>query len=108
MMQSRRLWTNTVRADRRTIITIAIGSLVYAAFNLIPDPLSVPGLQTIGVRPSIAIPVVMGLLFGPVAGFFVGLLGSVTSDVLGFGEPFLNWDIGDGLIGLVAGLATAR
>src|SRR6266571_8157120 len=86
----------------RKLIYILGGSLLYAAVNLMTDPLSLAGVQV--VRPGIVVPLICGVFFGPVVGFFVGFLGSTGSDLLTFGF-YWNWSLGNGLVGLVAGLA---
>ena len=52
------------------------------------------------------IPVLFGVLFGPVVGFFSGFVGNVLGDAMsGWVSP--TWDVGNGLMGMVAGLAVA-
>jgi len=86
----------------RKLLYIAAGSALFAAANLLTDHLNFPGLQV--VRPGIAVPVIFGALFGPIVGFLVGFLGSTGSDLLTFGF-YWNWSLGNGLVGMVAGLA---
>jgi energy-coupling factor transport system substrate-specific component len=58
------------------------------------------------VRPGVAIPLFFGAAFGPVVGFFSGFVGNIIGDLLsGYGFSF-NWSLGNGLMGLVAGLAS--
>jgi len=86
----------------RKLLYVAAGSAAYAAANLMTEHLNFPGLEV--VRPGIAIPVLCGVLFGPIVGFLVGFLGSTGSDLLTFGF-YWNWSLGNGLVGVVAGLA---
>ena len=44
------------------------------------------------------------MTFGPVVGFVTGLVGNLLIDGLG-GEFYWNWSLGNGIMGLVAGLA---
>ena len=85
----------------RRLLSIAAAGAVYVALNLVTEHMSFPGLQV--VRPGIVVPVVSGVLLGPIAGFLVGFLGSMASDLLTSGF-YWNWELGNGLIGLVAGL----
>ena len=64
----------------------------------------VPSVSQVSLRPAIAIPMFFGYAFGPVVGFFSGAVGNMFGDALtGFGlSP--QWSIGNGLIGLIAGL----
>jgi uncharacterized membrane protein len=59
----------------------------------------------VSLRPAIAIPMFFGYAFGPVVGFFTGAVGNMFGDALtGFGlSP--QWSVGNGLIGLIAGLS---
>src|SRR6266571_8035348 len=86
----------------RKLIYIVGGSFLYAAVNLTTEHVSFAGVQV--VRPGIVVPLICGVFFGPVVGFFVGFLGSTGSDLLTFGF-YWNWSLGNGLVGLVAGLA---
>jgi energy-coupling factor transport system substrate-specific component len=55
-------------------------------------------------RPAVAIPMFFGVVFGPIVGFIAGFLGNIISDLIaGYGFWFW-WDLGNGLMGLVAGL----
>lgn len=47
-----------------------------------------------------------GVAFGPVVGFVVGFAGNLIADLLSGSGFVWNWDVGNGLMGLVAGLAT--
>ena len=85
----------------RRLVAVLVGATFYAGLNLAAEHVSVPGLQV--VRPGIVVPVICGVLLGPVVGFFVGFLGSMASDLLTAGF-YWNWELGNGLIGLVAGL----
>jgi len=85
---------------------IILGTFLYAAltapFNAYEVPLVGGALV---VRPTVAIPMLFGIVFGPLAGFVVGLLGNMLSDFLSLGGVFWNWEIGNGLLGAVAGIA---
>ena len=85
----------------KNLVAIAVGTALYAALTIPFNSLQLPGLYLVSVRPTVAIPVVFGLLFGPLAGFVSGFLGNIISDQVSFGGFFWNWDIGNGLIGLV-------
>jgi len=85
----------------RKLLYIAAGSAAYAAVNLLTEHLSFPGLEV--VRPGTAVPILCGLLFGPIVGLGVGFLGGTGSDLLTYGF-YWNWSLGNGLGGMVAGL----
>jgi uncharacterized membrane protein len=53
----------------------------------------------------VAIPIFFGFAFGPAVGFFAGAFGNILGDALTGWGVFPIWDVGNGLIGLVPGLA---
>ena len=71
-----------------------------------PNPIDLPGLHNLNFRPGVVVPVLAGILLGPIAGFAVGAAGTLVADGLTFGISW-NWAIGNGLIGLIAGLVPA-
>jgi len=83
---------------------MVVGTLLYAAltipFNQIPG-----GGDLIAVKPTVAIPMLLGIVFGPITGFVVGLIGNILSDFVSFGGFFWNWEIGNGLLGVIPGIA---
>ncbi len=99
-MTRRQIW----RLDRQAVGYTAMGTALYAAFSLVPNPVDLPGAHNLNFRPGVVVPILFGVLFGPIVGFLVGTVGTLISDVLTFGVSW-NWEIGNGLIGLVAGLA---
>ncbi len=90
----------------RQVVWMAIGAALYAVFSWLFNGtvFVVPSVSQVALRPAIAIPMFFGYAFGPVVGFFSGAVGNMFGDALtGFGlSP--QWSIGNGLIGLVAGL----
>lgn len=91
----------------RQVVYMAIGAALYAIFSFIfnGSVFVVPSVSQVALRPAIAIPMFFGYAFGPAVGFFTGAVGNMFGDALtGFGlSP--QWSIGNGLVGLVAGLA---
>ncbi len=90
----------------RQVVWMAIGAALYAVFSWLfnGSVFVVPSLSQVALRPAIAIPMFFGYAFGPVVGFFSGAVGNMFGDALtGFGlSP--QWSIGNGLVGLIAGL----
>jgi uncharacterized membrane protein len=86
---------------------MAIGAALYAVFSYLFNGtvFAVPSVSQVSLRPAIAIPMFFGYVFGPVVGFFTGAVGNMFGDALtGFGlSP--QWSVGNGLVGLIAGLA---
>jgi energy-coupling factor transport system substrate-specific component len=86
------------------IVAMGIGTALYAAFNVFFNIFQLPGTQLVALRPSVAIPMFFGFVFGPIVGFVAGFLGNVISDAISWGGFWWNWDIGNGLLGLIPGL----
>lgn len=91
----------------REVVYMAIGAALYAVFSYLFNGtvFVVPSVSQVSLRPAIAIPMFFGYAFGPVVGFFSGAVGNMFGDALtGFGlSP--QWSLGNGLIGLIAGMA---
>jgi energy-coupling factor transport system substrate-specific component len=97
---------NPWAVSTRELLAIAVGSVLYGLFGWATSGLKIPGPFNSSIRPGVAIPLFFGAAFGPVVGFVVGFAGNMIADLLS-GVGFLwNWNVGNGLMGLVAGLAT--
>lgn len=93
--------------DSRTLSSIKptiVGVVLYGALTIPFNTMWIPTTGLVALRPTVVIPLLFGFLFGPVVGFATGLFGNLISDFFSFGSFFWNWDIGTGLIGLVAGI----
>jgi uncharacterized membrane protein len=95
-----RLW----EVSSRTIVYAAIGAALYGILLVAQVP--IPG-TTVSVRPAFALVPFFGYAFGPIVGFFTGLVGNMIGDqISGWGAlTSWNWSIANGLVGLIAGLA---
>ena len=96
------LWT----FDVRKVVYSAIGIALYAILNVIFNLVQLPnaGGGAIALRPGIVIPLLFGALFGPVVGLLVGGLGNIIGDLISYHNFYWNWEIGNALIGFLAGL----
>lgn len=104
-MQMRRkpMWT----FGTREVVFAAIGAALYGVLSALTNILQIPGSANVAFRPAVAIVFFFGLAFGPIVGFITGFLGNILADLLsGFGF-WIWWDVGNGLMGLVAGLFAA-
>lgn len=89
----------------RHIVYMALGAALYAGLSYVTNLLKLPAPSNVSLRPAIVIPIFFGVVFGPWVGLFTGFVGNIIGDFLsGFGGPWWNWDLGNGLIGFVAGL----
>lgn len=90
----------------REVVYMAIGAALYAIFSYVFNGtvFLVPSVSQVALRPAIVIPMFFGYAFGPAVGFFTGAVGNMFGDALtGFGlSP--QWSIGNGLIGMIAGM----
>ncbi|HNS36753.1 MAG TPA: ECF transporter S component [Anaerolineaceae bacterium] len=90
----------------REVVYMAIGAALYALLSYFfnGSVFIVPSVSQVALRPAISIPMFFGFAFGPVVGFFTGAVGNMFGDALtGFGlSP--QWSVGNGLVGMIAGL----
>jgi len=96
--------SNLWEVSSRTIVYSAIGAALYGI--LLVAQLPIPG-STVSVRPAFALVPFFGYAFGPVVGFFTGLVGNAIGDqISGWGAlTSWNWSLANGFVGLLAGLA---
>lgn len=91
----------------RQVVYMAIGAALYAVLSYLFNGtvFLVPSVSQVALRPAIAIPMFFGYAFGPTVGLFTGAVGNMFGDALtGFGlSP--QWSVGNGLIGMIAGMA---
>ncbi|HEX9550632.1 MAG TPA: ECF transporter S component [Candidatus Limnocylindrales bacterium] len=102
MSMPRSMWS----IDSRVIVYAAIGAALYGVLvGLFKIP--VPGTTAVDARPAFALVPFFGFAFGPVVGFFTGLVGNMIGDqISGWGAlTSYNWSIANGAVGLLAGLA---
>ena len=104
-MATLNLERNTLwEVNSRTIVYAAIGAALYGILLVAQIP--IPG-STVSIRPAFAIVPFFGYAFGPVVGFFTGLVGNAIGDqISGWGAlTSWNWSLANGLVGPIAGLA---
>jgi uncharacterized membrane protein len=90
----------------RGVVYMAIGAALYGVFSYLFNGtvFVVPSVSQVALRPAIVFPIFFGYVFGPAVGFFTGAVGNILGDFLTGWGVFPAWDIGNGLVGLVAGL----
>ncbi|MFJ5758520.1 ECF-type riboflavin transporter substrate-binding protein [Neobacillus sp. NPDC093182] len=90
----------------KTVVAIGIGAAVFiilSRFGSIPT-----GIPNTNVETSYAFLALMSLLYGPVAGLLIGLIGHTIKDAVFYGAPWFSWIIASGVVGLLIGLAASR
>jgi energy-coupling factor transport system substrate-specific component len=86
------------------VVYMALGAALYAGLSIATNFLQLPSVGHVSLRPAIVIPLFFGVAFGPVVGLFSGLVGTFLSDLISGYGVWWNWDLGNGLIGFMAGL----
>lgn len=89
----------------RQIVYMALGAALYGGLSYLTNILQIPGASNVSFRPAIVIPLFFGAAFGPWVGLFTGGIGNLIGDYISGYGVFWNWDVGNGLIGFIAGLA---
>ncbi len=90
----------------KTIVAIGIGAAVFmilGRFGSIPS-----GVPNTNIETSYAYLALMAILYGPVAGLLIGLIGHALKDLIFYGMPWFSWVIASGIVGLIIGLASKR
>lgn len=91
----------------KTLVAIGIGAAVFVVlgrFAAIP----VPFIPNTTINTQYAFLAVMAMLFGPVAGGLIGLIGHALIDIITYGTPWWSWIIASGICGLIMGLCMMR
>lgn len=105
----------------RNLGLTALGVVLYGVTSWVTNIFPFATGVGIEIRPGIAVPVFFGFAFGPVVGFLTGFLGNLLGDTLSGYSSYppegmtgalavvrgfnLNWQVGNGIMGLVPGLA---
>lgn len=87
----------------KTIVAIGIGAAVFmilGRFGSIPS-----GIPNTNIETSYAYLALMSVLYGPIAGFLIGLIGHGLKDLVFYGMPWFSWVISSAVVGLIIGLA---
>lgn len=93
------------KVGTREVVMMALGAALYGVLSWIFNIVPVPSVSLVALRPVVVIPIFFGFVFGPAVGFFAGAFGNVLGDALTGWGVFPIWDIGNGLMGLIPGLA---
>lgn len=100
MEEKKSIWSFGTRA----VVFAAIGAALYGVLSWLTNVIQIPAAGNVAVRPAIVIPLFFGIAFGPWVGAITGFVGNILGDLLSGYGFWIWWDVGNGLIGLVAGL----
>jgi len=89
----------------REVVYGAIGAALYGVFSWATNIFPLPAAGNITFRPAVAVLIFFGVAYGPWAGLLAGFIGNTLGDALSGWGFYWNWSLGNGLMGLVAGLA---
>ncbi len=87
----------------KTIVAIGIGAAVFVILGRF---VSIPtGIPNTTIETSYGFLALMSIIFGPVAGGLIGLIGHALKDLIFYGSIWWSWVIVSGLVGLSIGFA---
>lgn len=91
---------------KRILLMGCLWGVAYGILNSISNTILLPSAPVISLRPQIALPMAVGILVHPLAGFLAGFTGNIIGDGLsGYGLwKFWNWHLANGLMGMLPGL----
>ena len=82
----------------KTIVAIGIGAAVFVVLGRFAAiPLWIPNTNVEVTYPFLAL---MSVIFGPVAGGLIGLIGHALKDLLMYGSIWWSWVIVSGFVGV--------
>ena len=103
-MKSKSRWS----IRKESIFPLLLGIAAYIGletlFIILNLPVQTYFYMTFALFPSIAIPISFGAKYGPIIGFLVGFGGKVLTDLVLYGNIWIWWPLGIGLMGLIPGL----
>jgi len=90
----------------QSIVAIGIGSALFVIlgrFGSIPS-----GIPDTNIETTYALLALFAVLYGPIAGVLIGLIGHTLKDAIFYGSPWFSWVIASAVVGLVIGFASNR
>ncbi len=100
-MEKKSLWA----FGTRQVVYGAIGAALYGAFSLLTNLIPLPAAGNITFRPAVAVLIFFGVAYGPWVGLLAGFIGNTMGDMLAGWGFYWNWSLGNGLMGMIPGLA---
>ena len=88
----------------KTIVAIGIGAAVFmilGRFGSIPTFIPNTNIET-----CYAYLALMSIIYGPISGFLIGIIGHGLKDLVFYGSPWFSWVIASGVVGFIIGLSS--
>ncbi|MFT8392116.1 MAG: ECF-type riboflavin transporter substrate-binding protein [Sporolactobacillus sp.] len=85
----------------RTIVAVGIGAALFILLRYIQIPTFVPNTS---IDLNYVLLALFAVLFGPIAGGLIGIIGHALGDALQYGSIWWSWAIVSGLVGVGFGL----
>jgi len=86
----------------RQVVAIGIGAAIFVALTTVQIPVGFIPNTALQVRAAVL--AFFAAVFGPVAGFAIGLIGHALGDALFYGSVWWSWVFPDAVFGLLVGL----
>ena len=86
----------------RQVVAIGIGAAIFVALTTVQIPIGFIPNTALQVRAAVL--TFFAAVFGPVAGFAIGLIGHALGDALFYGSVWWSWVFPDAVFGLLVGL----
>ena len=91
----------------RQVVYGAIGAALYGVFSWATNIFTLPAAGNVTFRPAVAVLIFFGVAYGPWVGLLAGFIGNTLGDALTGWGFYWNWSLGNGLMGMLPGLAMA-
>jgi len=98
-----------MQSNRRSIVTIVAIGIGAAVFIILGRFVSIPtGIPNTTIETSYAFLALMSIVYGPVAGALIGLIGHALKDAISYGSIWWSWVIVSTLVGFLFGLVSKK
>ncbi|MGT2930682.1 ECF-type riboflavin transporter substrate-binding protein [Streptococcus dentasini] len=85
----------------KTVVATGIGAALFVIIGMF---VNIPIFGNTSIQLQYAVQALFSVIFGPVAGFFIGFIGHALKDGIQYGNISWAWVLASGLVGLGIGL----
>ncbi|RHW40401.1 ECF-type riboflavin transporter substrate-binding protein [Neobacillus notoginsengisoli] len=90
----------------QTIVAIGIGSAIFVILGrFVSIPTGIPNTE---IQSAYAFLALMAVIFGPIAGGLIGLIGHALKDAIFYGSPWWSWVLVSMIVGFLIGLVSKK